>query len=97
MNIAMITTLGCVCFLGLIIAHIIIEQRREMGHQNQSKKLKQRQQLKSNVVKSYPSNSKKKENQVKIGINQHQKVIDLNEKRKERNAEMNRTNKKRLP
>ena len=44
MNIAMITTLGCVCFLGLIIAHIIIEQRREMGHQNQGKKLKQRHQ-----------------------------------------------------
>lgn len=97
MNIAMITPLVCVCFLGLIIAYIIMEQRKEIGRQNAYQKPKQYAQIKSNVAKSYPSNSRKKEAQSEGKVNQAPKVIDLNERRKEKKSEINRTNKKRLP
>ena len=93
----MITTLVCACFLGLAIAYIMIEQKKKMNNQNKDSKLKQQCQIKSNVAKLYPSNSKKKEAQVEVKVSQAAKVIYLNERKKDRNAEMNKTNKKRLP
>ena len=97
MNTEMMAIIICGCLLGTIITYVLLKQRKAKQSKNEVQQLKKHQEMKSSGSKSYPSRSKKKEVYVEQKVSQAAKVISLEERKKDRNTEMNKMNKKRLP